>query len=84
MIVKVENVEIRGVEVKQSRTNGADYMIVRFEDVTGRNHEIIDRDMERKPFYSRGVQGDLYADLDIGKTFTRFTVTDFKAANKDG
>ena len=80
MIVKIENIEIRGCEVKQSKKDGSEYLIVRFEDITGKAHEIIDRDMDRQPFYTRGTQGDLYADLDIGKTFTRFNVTDFKKA----
>ena len=55
-------------------------MVVRFEDETGRSHEILDRDMENQPFYKRGTVGDIYADLDIGKSFTRFTVSRFVAA----
>lgn len=77
MIVKIENIEIRGCEVKQSKKDGADYMIVRFEDETGKAHEIIDRDMENQQHYKRGTIGDIYANLDIGRSFTRFTVSRF-------
>lgn len=79
MIVKVENIEIRGHEVKESKKDGKPYMVVRFEDETGRSHEILDRDMENERFYKRGTVGDLYADLDIGKNFTKFTVSRFQA-----
>lgn len=81
MIVKIEGVEIRGHEVKQSKKDGSSYMIVRFEDVTGKAYEIIDRDMENESFYTRGAQGHLYADLDIGKAFTKFTVSRFERTN---
>lgn len=80
MIVKIENIEIRGHEVKQSKKDGSEYMIVRFEDETGKSHEIIDRDMEREQYYKRGTVGDLYADLDIGRSFTRFAVSEFRQA----
>lgn len=78
MIVKIENVEIRGHEVKESRKDGKPYMIVRFEDVTGRSYEILDRDMSNEEFYTRGAQGNIYADLDIGRNFTKFAVSRFE------
>lgn len=78
MLVKIENVEIRGHEVKESKKDGKPYMVVRFEDTTGRSHEILDRDMENEKFYQRGVQGHIYAELDIGRSFTRFTVSRFE------
>ena len=39
-------------------------MVVRFEDETGKAHEILDRDMENQQYYKRGTVGDIYADLD--------------------
>lgn len=78
MLVKIENVEIRGHEVKESKKDGKPYMVVRFEDVTGRSHEILDRDMDNEPFYKRGVVGHIYADLDIGPKFTKFVVSRFE------
>lgn len=82
MIVKIENIEIRGSEVKESKKDGKPYMIIRFEDETGKAHEIIDRDMDRQSYYVRGTVGDIWADLDIGKSFTRFNVTEFKTRAK--
>jgi len=81
MIVKIENIEIRGHEVKESKKDGSKYIIVRFEDETGKSHEIIDRDMENEPYYKRGTVGSIYADLDIGRSFTKFQVSRFE---KDG
>lgn len=78
MIVKIENIEIRGHEVKESKKDGSKYMVVRFEDETGRSHEILDRDMENEQFYKRGTQGDIYAELDIGRAFTKFSVSRFE------
>lgn len=82
MIVKIEDIEIRGHEVKQSKKDGKPYMVIRFEDVTGRSHEILDRDMENEKFYVRGAVGNIYADLDIGPKFTKFTVSRFEATSQ--
>lgn len=78
MIVKLENIEVRGCEVKESKKDGSKYMIVRFEDETGKSHEIIDRDMDNQQYYKRGTVGDIYADLDIGRNFTKFQVSRFQ------
>lgn len=83
MIVKIENIEIRGHEVKESKKDGKPYLIVRFEDETGKSHEILDRDMENEPFYKRGTVGDIYADLDIGKSFTKFQVSRFQTRKEE-
>lgn len=78
MTVKLENIEIRGHEVKTSKKDGKPYMVVRFEDETGRSHEILDRDMDNQPHYKRGTVGHIYAYLDIGRNFTRFEVSRFE------
>lgn len=83
MIVKVENVEVRGCEQKTSRKEGApDFLVVRMEDSTGKPFEVLDRDLERKASWQRGLQGDLFARLEIGNKFTRFEVSDFAAATE--
>lgn len=82
MLVKIEDIEIRGHEVKESRKDGKKYIVVRFEDTTGRSHEILDRDMENEQYYKRGTVGTLHADLDIGPRFTKFEVRRFEAADK--
>lgn len=78
MIVKLENIEVRGCETKESKKDGSKYMIVRFEDETGKSHEIIDRDMENQKYYKRGTVGDIYADLDIRQNYTKFQVSRFQ------
>lgn len=77
--VKLENVEIRGCERRISKKEDArEYLLVRFEDETGKPLEIVDRDIEREQYYKRGTIGDIYADLNIGKNFTTIAVIDFK------
>ena len=78
MKVKIENIEIRGVEVKESKKDSSQYMIVRFEDETGTPTEIVDRDMARRAYYQRGQVGDIIADLRMGRQFTSLTVVDFR------
>ena len=80
LLVKIEDIEIRGYEVKQSRTTGRDYLVVRFEDVAGKSHSIVDRDMENRKYYNKGVQGYFYANLDMGKKYTNFEVSRFVVA----
>ena len=81
MVVKIEDIEIRGYEVKLSKKNNKEYMLVRFEDSTGKSYEIVDRDMENKAYYKRGIVGDIYANLEINRTFTRFDVSRFVINN---
>lgn len=67
MIVEAKNIEIRGVEEKQSKKTENEYLIVRVEDETGRAYELLDRDVENKECYKRGIQCDLTLDLRLGK-----------------
>ncbi len=87
MKIKIENIEIRGIEVKPAK-KGGEVMIVTFEDETGRQHTITDYDMDRRPYYKRGTVGDIYADFAHGwtrdgKEYYRLEVKEFKAENGD-
>ena len=73
----VENVNIRGAELRTSKNGNSQYLIVRFEDETGRAQELIDRDLERQEFYKRDTQGNLVVNVDIGK-FANLAIVDFK------
>lgn len=84
MIVKIENIEIRGHEVKDSK-KGGQFMVIRFEDEAGRSYEIVDRDMDNEPYYKRGTVGDFFADLTMGRTrdgqnYARLEVSRFQVA----
>lgn len=79
MIVKLENIEIRGHEVKESKKDGKKYMVVRYEDETGKSYEIVDRDMDNEQYYKRGTVGHIYANLTIRPNFTNIEVTRFEA-----
>lgn len=68
MKVKILDVEIRGSEIKNSKKDDKPYILVRYEDSTGQSHEIVDRDMAHEGVYKRGVQGEIVADLRMGRT----------------
>lgn len=75
--VKVENVYIRGAELRTAKNGNSQYLIVRFEDETGRAQELIDRDLTRQDYYKRDTQGDLVVNVDIGK-YSNLAIVDFK------
>ena len=75
--VTVENVNIRGAELRTAKNGNSQYLIVRFEDETGRSQELIDRDLTRQEYYKRDTQGNLIVNVDIGK-YANLAIVDFK------
>jgi hypothetical protein len=67
MLATVQNVEIRGCESRLSKSTGAMYLMVRFEDETGKSYELLDRDMEHQTYYTKGVMADLQIKISLGK-----------------
>lgn len=76
----INDIEIRGHESKVNK-NGEPYLIVRFEDETGKAYELVDKDMERQEYYKRGKIGTLTVDISIGK-YTTIRIIDFKENKK--
>lgn len=74
MKAKINNVCIRGCEPKEGK--GGKYLLVRFEDSTGKANELVDKDMSRQPYYQRDTKGDLDIDIQIGK-WTNIRIVDF-------
>lgn len=72
----INNINIRGCEPKENK-NGEPYLLVRFEDETGKACELVDKDMERQPYYKRNTDGTLTVDISIGK-YTTIRIIDFK------
>jgi hypothetical protein len=62
----IQEVEIRGYEVKNSRA-GQDYLVVRFEDDQGFCNDLIDRNVTNKKYYDKGNVVDLLIDIREGK-----------------
>ena len=71
----VKNANIRGCEAKTNK-KGEGYLLVRYEDETGKPEVLIDKDMSRQPFYKRDVDMDLFINIDIGKQFTTVRIVD--------
>lgn len=75
MIAKIDNANIRGCEVKQNK-KGEPYILVRFEDQTGKPCELVDKDMDRQQYYKRDTVGTLTIEITITK-YTTIRITDF-------
>ena len=73
---KVEDLEIRGHEVKQGK-NG-EYAVVRFDAQNGDRLEFIDRDKDRFDEYKRGQFCDIWLRVTDTVKYTNFTITEMK------
>lgn len=73
----VKNALIRGHEVKTNK-NGGQYVLVRYEDETGKPETLVDKEIERADFYTRDKAMDLYINIDIGRNFTNIRIIDAK------
>ena len=71
------NALIRGHEVK-TNAQGGQYVLVRYEDETGKAETIVDKEISRAEFYTRDKTMDLYIDIDQGRKFTTIRVIDAK------
>lgn len=77
MKAMVPNACIRGHEVKTNK-KGEEYILIRYEDASGKPETLVDKDMERAKFYTRDNIMDLYIDIDVGRQFTNIRVIDAK------
>lgn len=76
MKAQINDVCIRGCE-RGTNKKGEPYLLVRFEDSTGKAEEIVDKDMSREQYYKRDTRGTLYIDIVVRK-YTNIRVIDFK------
>lgn len=72
MKVTTEEVEIRGKELKTSKS-GNEYILVRAEDETGKIHELCDKNADRLDTYTKGKTCQLVLDIQMGK-FTNIEI----------
>lgn len=75
MRATINNANIRGCESKSGK--GGDYLLVRFEDENGAPAEVVDKDMDRQPYYKRDTCGTMTIDIKMGK-WTTIRIVDFK------
>jgi hypothetical protein len=73
----VKNANIRGHEVKTNK-QGGQYILVRYEDETGKPETLVDKAMDRADYYTRDKTMDLYIDIDQGRNFTTIRIIDAK------
>lgn len=73
---RVENLEIRGKEIKDGK-NGK-YAVVRFDNEAGDRLEFVDRDEERFDYYKRGKVCDVYLRITNTAKYTNFTISEMR------
>jgi hypothetical protein len=73
---KLEDLEIRGHEVKEGK-NG-EYAVVRFDNEAGDRLEFIDRDKDRFDDYKRGQLCDIWLKITNTAKYTNFTIVDMR------
>ena len=64
---------IRGHEVKTNK-NGGQYVLVRYEDETGKPEQLVDKDLDRAKYYVRDTVMNLFIDIDQGRNFTNIRI----------
>lgn len=87
MKAKIEKADIRGHEIKENK-KGEKYILVRFEDETGKPETLVDKEMTRAEFYKRGTIMDLYIDIVSGRTrdgqpYTSIKLIDARVTGKE-
>lgn len=73
---KVENLEIRGKEIRQGKSG--DYALVRFDNEAGDRLEFIDRNAERFDYYKRGKVCNILLKVTDTAKYTNFTICDME------
>lgn len=71
--------DIRGVERKTGKAG--DYLVVRFEDSTGKPCDVCDKDVSRESYYKKGTVGNIHINVDVGRQYTTIRVVDFEITN---
>lgn len=75
IITDVKDVEIRGVEHKQSQ-QGKEYLIVSIDDTRGKRSELYCRNVDKESEYTRGKIGTARVEITVGK-FAKVELLDF-------
>lgn len=69
---KVEDLEIRGIEIKDGKYG--EYAVVRFDNASGDRLEFIDREKDRFDSYKRGKFCDIWLKITDTAKYTDFTI----------
>lgn len=79
----VQRATIRGCEEMTNKAGGK-YLLVHYDTETDFNgSELVDKDMERAPYYKRGAVMDLYIEITIGK-YTNIRIIDAREIKEEG
>ncbi len=75
------DLEVRSVSIKTSKTTGNPYILLRVEDEHGAWNNVIDRNMDNKPYYTKGVIADFTLNFIQTKNYASLSVIDVTLKN---
>ena len=75
------DLEVRAVEVKTSTKTGNPYILLRVEDDHGAWNNVIDSNMDNKPYYKKGVIADFTLNFMKKKNYASLSVIDVTIKN---
>lgn len=82
MRVIVEDVELRGFDIKTSKQSNEEYAVLYFEDYTGKANNVLCRNVELvRKYFEKGLTCNLVCSLEITK-YTRFELIEFQGVGK--
>lgn len=76
------DLEVRAVSIKTSKTTGNQYIALRLEDKEGSWLNAIDRNIENKEFYAKGVIADFELNVVLAKGYASASVVSIKLKNE--
>ena len=75
------DLEVRAAEVKTSTKTGNQYILLRVEDEHGSWGNLIDRNMDHAPYYTKGVFADFTLEYIHTQTYASLSVIDVTLKN---
>lgn len=78
MEILICDAELRGYEFKDRKDGNGQYLIIRFEDKYGRQHNGISSDNTLVKKFEKGLICDIVANLYVGTDYARISIKDFK------
>ena len=76
MRAMITDVCIRGCERRENK-KGEGYLLVRFEDSTGKPEVLVDKEMDRQSLYKIDMVGTIHFDIETGGKYHNMRITNF-------
>lgn len=78
MEILIVDCELRGYEFRDRKDNNGQYLIIRFEDKNGIQHNAIAKDNSIIDSFEKGLKCDLLCNLYVGSDYARISLKEIK------